>query len=125
MNSGALILSIVTSLIAPPTAPVETPAPAQAAPPATGGHANGANGDNAENAAKAQEPKTTPADRKTTPEAQALVTRITARYADAKTYRDKGTGTTIMPGSPDGKFEFRTLFRRGAIHMHKQQKLFQ
>jgi hypothetical protein len=58
-------------------------------------------------------PATAPAAAADSPEVRALVQRVTARYGEAKTYRDTGTGsTTLGPGVPATGIEFETAFIR-------------
>ncbi len=58
-------------------------------------------------------PKTVPAAAADSPEVRALVQRVTARYGEAKTYRDTGTGTfTSSLKMPPWKIEFATAFIR-------------
>jgi len=58
-------------------------------------------------------PASNPAAAADSPEVHSLVRRVTDRYAQAKTYRDTGTGTTTLgPGLPPTKLEFETAFVR-------------
>jgi hypothetical protein len=59
-------------------------------------------------------PATAPAAAADSPDVQALIRRVTARYGEAKTYRDSGTGTTTYgPKTPSTQLTFETAFIRG------------
>ena len=59
-------------------------------------------------------PATAPAAVADSPDVQALIRRVTARYGEAKTYRDSGTGTTTYgPKTPSTQLTFETAFIRG------------
>lgn len=83
--SPAIVLPLLLVLSAPPSAPAPPadPPPAGAAAPAE------------------------------SPEARAIADRVIAKYANARTYRETGRGTTSFgPAGPQTQFEFRTSFRR-------------
>jgi hypothetical protein len=57
-------------------------------------------------------PPTAPFPANLPPAVEALRAKVTARYGNARTYRDKGTGTTSLRSMTPMKLEFDTAFAR-------------